>query len=88
MKKILKVLSKLASRKIVKYAKILTGAYQSLQCPNLSLLLRWWSVKNLPASTGEATDMGSILELGIAPGVGNDNPLEYSSLRNPMHRGA
>ena len=39
-------------------------------------------VKNLPASVGDARDLGSI------PGVGNGNPLQYSCLKNPMERGA
>ena len=34
-------------------------------------------VKNLPASAGDARDMGSILELGRSPGVENGNPLQY-----------
>ena len=33
-------------------------------------------------------DPGSILELGISPGEGNGNPLQYSRLENPMDRGA
>jgi len=31
--------------------------------------------------------MGSILELGRYPGVGNSNPLQYSCLKNPTNRG-
>ena len=42
-------------------------------------------VKNLPASTG---DMGSIPVSGITPAEGNDNPLQYSCLENPMDGGA
>ena len=42
-------------------------------------------VKNPP---GNAGDMGSIPESGRSPGVGNGNPLQYSSLGNPMDRGA
>ena len=45
-------------------------------------------VKNLPANAGDAGDMGSIPESGRSPGVGNGNPLQYSSLENPMDRGA
>ena len=33
-------------------------------------------------------DPGSIPELGRYPGEGNDNPLQYSCLENPMDRGA
>ena len=35
-------------------------------------------VKNLPASPGDAKDMGLISELGRSSGVGNGNPLQYS----------
>ena len=33
-------------------------------------------------------DPGSIPESGRYPGEGNGNPLQYSCLENPMHRGA
>ena len=33
-------------------------------------------------------DPGSIPGLGISPGEGNSNPLQYSCLENPMDRGA
>ena len=36
-------------------------------------------VKNLPADAG---DVGSVPPLGIYPGVGNGNPLQYSCLEN------
>ena len=42
-------------------------------------------VKNPPADTG---DMCSIPGLGISPGEGNGNPLQYSCLVNPMDGGA
>ena len=42
-------------------------------------------VKNLPASAG---DVGSIHGLGMSPGEGNGNPLQYSCLENPMDRRA
>ena len=32
--------------------------------------------------------MGLIPRLGRSPGEGNDNPLQYSCLENPMDRGA
>ena len=38
-------------------------------------------VKNLPANAG---DEGLIPELGRSPGEGNENPLQYSCLGNPM----
>ena len=49
---------------------------------------RWCRVKSPPASEGDSRDGGFILGLGRSPGVGNDNPLEYSCLENPMDRGA
>ena len=35
-----------------------------------------------------AEDLGSIPRLRSFPGEGNGNPLQYSSLENPMDRGA
>ena len=37
-------------------------------------------VKNLPANSGDARDMSSILGSGKAPGEGNGNPLQASIL--------
>ena len=45
-------------------------------------------VKNLPASSGDARDPGSIPGSGRSPEGGNDSPLQYSCLGNPMDRGA
>ena len=45
-------------------------------------------VKNLPASVGDARDVGSIPSLGRSPGEGKGNPLQYSYLENPMDRRA
>ena len=42
-------------------------------------------VEKPPAKAGDA---GSIPGSGRCPGVGNGNPLQYSSLENPMDRGA
>ena len=39
------------------------------------------------ASVYNAGDPGSIPELGRSPGEGNDNPLQYSCLENPMDGG-
>ena len=44
-------------------------------------------VKNLPANAGDTRDTVSIPGLGKFPGVGNDNPLQYSSLENPIGQG-
>ena len=45
-------------------------------------------VKNPPASAGDIRDLGSIPGLGRSPGEGRGNPCQYSSLENPMDRGA
>ena len=45
-------------------------------------------VKNLPANTGDAGDLGVTLGLGRSPGEGNGNLLQCSCLDNPMDRGA
>ena len=45
-------------------------------------------VKNLPASAGDAGDMGLIPGLGGYPAGGNGNPFQYSCLKNSMDRGA
>ena len=42
-------------------------------------------VKNLPANAGDAD---SIPGSGRSPGEGNNNPLPYACLGNPMDRGA
>ena len=42
-------------------------------------------IKNLPANTG---DTSWIPGSGRSPREGNDNPLQYSCLGNPMDRGA
>ena len=44
-------------------------------------------VKNLPGSSGDIRDTGSILGLGRFPGVGNDNPHKYSCLKNSRDKG-
>ena len=44
-------------------------------------------VKNPPANAGDARDPGLTPGRGRSPGGGNDNPLQYSCLGNPMDRG-
>ena len=44
--------------------------------------------KNPPANAGDIRDAGSIPGLGISPGGGHGNPLQYSCLENPTDRGA
>ena len=45
-------------------------------------------VKSSPANAGDIRDVGSIPGSGRSPGGGNGNLLQYSSLENPMDRGA
>ena len=45
-------------------------------------------VKNLPANAGDTGDVGLIPGSRRSPIEGNDNPLQYSFLGNPMDRGA
>ena len=40
-------------------------------------------VKNLPADTGDARNLGSIPGSGRSPGEGTGNPFQYSCLENP-----
>ena len=44
-------------------------------------------VKNLPPSTEDTKDMGSVSGLWWFPGWGNCHPLQYSCLENSMKRG-
>ena len=45
-------------------------------------------VKNPPANEGDVKDAGSIPGSGRYPLGGNDNPLQYSCLENPIDREA
>ena len=45
-------------------------------------------IKNLAANARDVQDAGLIPGLGRSPGGGHGNPLQYSCLGNPMHRGA
>ena len=44
--------------------------------------------KESTCNAGVSRDPGSIPGWGRSPGKGNDNPLQYSCLENPMDRGA
>ena len=48
----------------------------------------WLSGKESPAKAEDSRDVGSIPELGICPGIGNGNLIQYSYLENSMARGA
>ena len=45
-------------------------------------------VKNPLVNAGDLRDKGSVPGSGRSPGEGNNNPLQYSCLGNPMDRGA
>ena len=45
-------------------------------------------VKNPPANAGDIRDTDSIPGSGRSSGGGHGHPLQYSSLENPMDRGA
>ena len=45
-------------------------------------------VKNSPANVGDIRDTSSIPGSERSPGGGHGKPLQYSSLQNPMDRGA
>ena len=45
-------------------------------------------IKNPPANSRDAENVGSVPELRRCPGEGNGNPLQYSCLGNPMDRRA
>ena len=56
---------------------------------SLVFALPWWFVvKNSPANARDTRDIGLIPGSGRSPGVGNDNPLQYSCLENSLDRGA
>ena len=46
------------------------------------------SVKESACNAGDTGDAGLIPGLGRSPGGGNNNPLQYSCLKNPMDRRA
>ena len=45
-------------------------------------------VNNPPANAEDTRDVGLNSGSGMLPGVGNDNPLQYSSLENFMDKGS
>ena len=54
-----------------------------------SSLLSWLNpVKNMLANAADTRDVGLIPGPGRSSREGNDNPLQYSCLENPMDRGA
>ena len=58
---------------------------------NLSSLMKEWDFRcgsEDKASAYNAGDRGSVPGSGRSPGEGNENPLQYSCLENPMDGGA
>ena len=51
-------------------------------------LLQWLSSKESACNAGGVGDTGLIPGLGRFPEEGHGNPLQYSSLENPLDRGA
>ena len=45
-------------------------------------------IKNLPANARDIRNSDLIPGLGLSPGGGHSNPLQYSCLESPMDRGA
>ena len=62
---------------------ILSLLKTSPYCLLLKWVLPWWFRRQ-----SNAGDPGSILGSGRSLGEGNGNPLQYSCLESPMHRGA
>ena len=49
----------------------------------------WWlSSKESAYNAGDVGDMGLVPGSGRSPGRGHGNPLQYSRLKNPIHREA
>ena len=55
---------------------------------SISIRMGFPVVKNPPTNAGDTRDTGSIPGLRRSLGVGNGNPLQYSSLENSMDREA
>ena len=71
---------------MVKYIKM--PQYPSMDYRILYLKLGFPCNSVGKESACSAGDPGSIPGLGRFPGEGNDNPLQYSCLENPVDRGA
>ena len=61
--------------------RVYPGCFQPLSL-FFARLLRASQVRNLPANTGDARNVGLIPGSGRSPGVRNGNPLQYSCLEN------
>jgi len=78
-------LFEIVRNKAAKYINICVGIHTHIHILHTYGLPEWLSDKE---SACQAGDVGLIPGLGISPGKGNDNPLQYSCLGNPMERGA
>ena len=58
------------------------------QIPNIHWIIGFSSGSDSKVSACNEGDTGLIPGLGRSSGEGNGNPLQYSSLENPMDRGA
>ena len=65
-----------------RYSFLFLNIFIYLAVPGLGVPV----IKNQPANAGDIRDMGSIPGSGRSPREGNDNPLQYSCLENPMDR--
>ena len=78
-----------ADKKAAWSAPILFGTLMGMskiRLESASQVAQW--VKNPPAMQETQADTGSIPRLGRSPGGGHGNPLQYSSLENPIDTGA
>ena len=71
--------------RVAKEARQLSGVSFIRALILIHYSLCWLSSKESACQSG---DTGSIPGSGRSPGEGNDNPLQYSCLDNPMDRGA
>ena len=83
-----RVMAQPSERRTLRHSEI----PQIIQTINSRLIIRASQValvvKNPPANTGDRRTVSLIPGLGRSTGGGNDNPLQYSCLENPMDRGA
>ena len=66
----------------------MSGVCLYVRTRSLSGLLGGAVVKNPPANTGDARDVGLIPRSGRSPGEENGTPVHYFCLENSMDRGA
>ena len=57
-------------------------------CAYMHYIWASWVARVVKFPPAMAGDLGSVPGSGRSPGERNGNPLQYSCLENPMHRGA